>query len=50
MGFFADAMRIMDNKRAEKENRRRGDDYLRKLEIEELQRRASGRTLDPSGE
>ena len=40
MGFIADAMRIIQNKRADKDNRQRGEDYLRKLEIEELQRKA----------
>ncbi len=40
MGWLAGAMRIIDNKRAATENRRRSEDYLRQLEIERLQREA----------
>lgn len=39
MGFIADAMRIIENRQAEKRNRQNSDDYLRRLEIEELERR-----------
>ena len=45
MGFIADAMRTIENRKAEKRNRQRSEDYLRQLEIEELERRA--RFQDP---
>lgn len=40
MGLLADAIRIIENKRAEKENRQRAENYLRQLEIEKLEREA----------
>lgn len=43
MGFIADAMRIIENRQAEKRNRQRSEDHLRRLEIEELERRARRR-------
>ena len=48
MGFIADAMRIIENRKAEKRNRQRSEDYLRQLEIEELERRARFQTSQES--
>ena len=50
MGFFADAMRIIENRQAEKRNRQRSEDRLRQLEIEELERRARRQTPQESGQ
>ena len=48
MGFIADAMRTIENRKAEKRNRQRSEDYLRQLEIEELERRARFQTPQES--
>ena len=40
MGFIADAMRIIENKQAEKKNRQRGEEHLLRLQIEKLEREA----------
>ena len=50
MGFIADVMRIIEDRQAEKRNRQRSEDYLRQLEIEELQRRALRQLHNTQGE
>jgi len=48
MGFIADAIRIIEDRQAEKRNRQRSEDELRQLEIEKLQREARCQTPQAS--
>ena len=45
MSLWSDAMRIIENEKAAKVNRQRGEDYLRQLQIEKLQRELSVRPV-----
>ena len=48
MGFILEAIRLIGDRQEEKRSRQRGEDHLRQLEIEELERRARRRTPQES--